>query len=166
MGMTMVIIGRQAATSKLSTEAYRVKRNFSFACRAKKNGRDSAPVFVSRYSCPSRRLGGSIIVLFYRRVSASDPHPRPSPERRGEARACPSPWGEGEGMRDGRLISVLVFLRVLCVLCGSALFLSPFIGGSNIILTLFAAILTPDPSPPVERGGSSLPFSTREKGKG
>jgi hypothetical protein len=28
------------------------------------------------------------------------------------------------------------------------------------------SILTPDPSPPVERGGSSFPFSTREKGKG
>ena len=61
MGMTMVIIGRQAATSKLSKEAYRIKCDFSFACRAKKNGRDSAPVFVSRYSRPSRRLGGSII---------------------------------------------------------------------------------------------------------
>ena len=33
-------------------------------------------------------------------------------------------------------------------------------------LNFFAPILTPDPSPPVERGGSSLPFSAREKGKG
>jgi hypothetical protein len=30
----------------------------------------------------------------------------------------------------------------------------------------FVSILTPDPSPPAERGGSSFPFSAREKGKG
>ena len=46
MDMTIVIIGGRNAAGKLSKEAYRVKRDFSFACRAKKNGRDSTPVFV------------------------------------------------------------------------------------------------------------------------
>jgi hypothetical protein len=51
------------------------------------------------------RLHREIVKDRNRRLSAFDPHPRPSPERRGAARASPSPWGEGEGMRDGRLIN-------------------------------------------------------------
>jgi len=50
----------------------------------------------------------------------------------------------------GGSIMVFVFLGVLAV---------------NFCFS-FVSILTPDPSPPVERGDSRFPFSAREKGKG